>query len=274
MNIPQIKKIDRSEWLKLLHVGEDLQEWLRLSREGGSPEQQLARQMDKAEQQLLGAAQPRGIYRIVERAQIHAEGFSIARHLEGCDQVAVLSVTSGSGIDELIRRTQISDISMAVVLDTGASVLAEQIADTAEETIRRELGAQDGAPARRELGAQDGTTARRELEEQDGAPARRELEEQDGAPAESGSAKKLWMTSRFSPGYGDFPLDYQRELLALTDAPRKIGLMVTSGSIMVPRKSITALIGIADHPVTGRLASCDECLLRSDCPFLKEGQHC
>ena len=262
MNIPQIKKIDRSEWLKLLHVGEDLQEWLRLSREGGSPEQQLARQMDKAEQQLLGAAQPRGIYRIVERAQIHAEGFSIARHLEGCDQVAVLSVTSGSGIDELIRRTQISDISMAVVLDTGASVLAEQIADAAEETIRRELGAQDG------------TTARRELEEQDGAPARRELKEQDGAPAESGSAKKLWMTSRFSPGYGDFPLDYQRELLALTDAPRKIGLMVTSGSIMVPRKSITALIGIADHPVTGRLASCDECLLRSDCPFLKEGQHC
>ena len=262
MNIPQIKKIDRSEWLKLLHVGEDLQEWLRLSREGGSPEQQLARQMDKAEQQLLGAAQPRGIYRIVERAQIHAEGFSIARHLEGCDQVAVLSVTSGSGIDELIRRTQISDISMAVVLDTGASVLAEQIADTAEETIRRELGAQDGTPARREL------------EEQDGAPARRELEEQDGATAESGSAKKLWMTSRFSPGYGDFPLDYQRELLALTDAPRKIGLMVTSGSIMVPRKSITALIGIAGHPVTGRLASCDECLLRAECPFLKEGQHC
>ena len=252
MNFSPIKKIDRSEWLKLLHVREEYQEWERLSLIDGTPAQQLARQMDAAEKQLLNAVRPRGIYRIVERSQIHAEGVSIAKHLEGCDRAAVLAVTSGSGIDDLIRRAQIGNIALAVVLDTGASVLAEQIADAAEKTIRREILGSDGV-------CQDSGC-------------------QDDAKCESSSpeslSEQLWMTSRFSPGYGDLPLDYQRDLLTLTDAPRKIGLMLTSGNIMVPRKSITALIGLADHPVTGRLASCGECVLRADCPFLKEGRHC
>ena len=238
MNFSPIKKINRREWLKLLHVREEYPDWERLSLIDGSPAQQLARQMDAAEKQLLDAVRPRGIYRVVERSQIHAEGVSIAKHLEGCDQVAALAVTSGSGIDDLIRRAQIGNIAQAVVLDTGASVLAEQIADAAEETIRRKLGGQDTANC------------------------------------ESAPSAQLWMTSRFSPGYGDLPLGYQRDLLTLTDAPRKIGLMLTSGNIMVPRKSITALIGLADHPVTGRLASCNECVLRADCPFIKEGRHC
>ena len=248
MNISPIKKINRSEWLKLLHVREEYPDWERLSLIDGSPAQQLARQMDAAEKQLLDAVRPRGIYRVVERSQIHAEGVSIAKHLEGCDQVAALAVTSGSGIDDLIRRAQIGNIAQAVVLDTGASVLAEQIADAAEETIRREILGQDS-------GCQDGSCL-------------------DGPSCGSSPSEQLWMTSRFSPGYGDLPLGYQRDLLALTDAPRKIGLMLTSGNIMVPRKSITALIGLADHPVTGRLASCNECVLRADCPFIKEGRHC
>ena len=248
MNFSPIKKIDRKEWLKLLHVREECPDWERLSLIDGSPAQQLVRQMDAAEKQLLDAVRPRGIYRVVERSQIHAEGVSIAKHLEGCDQVAALAVTSGSEIDDLIRRAQIGNIAQAVVLDTGASVLAEQIADAAEETIRREILGQDD-------GCQD-----------DGC--------QDGAGCGSSPSEQLWMTSRFSPGYGDLPLSYQRDLLTLTDAPRKIGLMLTSGNIMVPRKSITALIGLADHPVTGRLASCNECVLRADCPFIKEGRHC
>lgn len=248
MNFSPIKSINRREWLKLLHVREEYPDWERLSLIDGSPAQQLARQMDAAEKQLLDAVRPRGIYRVVERSQIHAEGVSIAKHLEGCDQVAALAVTSGSGIDDLIRRAQIGNIAQAVVLDTGASVLTEQIADAAEETIRREILGQDS-------GYQDGSCL-------------------DGAGCGSSQSEQLWMTSRFSPGYGDLPLVYQRDLLTLTDAPRKIGLMLTSGNIMVPRKSITALIGLADHPVTGRLASCNECVLRADCPFIKEGRHC
>ena len=42
----------------------------------------------------------------------------------------------------------------------------------------------------------------------------------------------------------------------------------------VPRKSVTALIGISDHPVTGRLATCGECVLREKCTLRKEGKFC
>ncbi len=52
------------------------------------------------------------------------------------------------------------------------------------------------------------------------------------------------LTSRFSPGYGDLPLDYQREMIALLDTNRKIGLSLTESLLMSPTKSVTAIIGI------------------------------
>lgn len=50
---------------------------------------------------------------------------------------------------------------------------------------------------------------------------------------------------RFSPGYGDWDLSVQQELLPLTGG-HEIGIAVTSSSMLTPRKSITALIGV--HP--------------------------
>ena len=82
------------------------------------------------------------------------------------------------------------------------------------------------------------------------------------------------MTSRFSPGYGDYPLEYQQNVIQYVDGPRKIGLNVTENHLMIPRKSVTALMGIADHPVTGRLATCGECILREKCTLRSEGKHC
>ncbi len=49
---------------------------------------------------------------------------------------------------------------------------------------------------------------------------------------------------RFSPGYGDLPLSLQGELLALLDAPRRVGISLREGLLMSPTKSVTALIGI------------------------------
>lgn len=50
--------------------------------------------------------------------------------------------------------------------------------------------------------------------------------------------------ARFSPGYGDFSLDYQRTLLAILDTPRKIGVSLTDTLLMVPSKSVSAIIGV------------------------------
>lgn len=48
---------------------------------------------------------------------------------------------------------------------------------------------------------------------------------------------------RFSPGYGDFALEAQRDIFALLDCPRKIGLALNESLLMSPSKSVTAIIG-------------------------------
>ena len=49
---------------------------------------------------------------------------------------------------------------------------------------------------------------------------------------------------RFSPGYGDFDLMYQEHLLEWLDAHKQIGLTKTEGFMLIPTKSVTAIIGI------------------------------
>ena len=52
------------------------------------------------------------------------------------------------------------------------------------------------------------------------------------------------LLTRYSPGYGDFPLEAQRPILALLDTPRKIGVSLTDSLLMVPSKSVSAVIGV------------------------------
>jgi hypothetical protein len=48
---------------------------------------------------------------------------------------------------------------------------------------------------------------------------------------------------RFSPGYGDFDVKVQPDILLLAGA-EKIGVGVTASMMLIPRKSVTAIIGI------------------------------
>ena len=50
--------------------------------------------------------------------------------------------------------------------------------------------------------------------------------------------------ARFSPGYGDLPLDFQREIFRALDPPRRIGLTLNESLLMSPTKSVSALVGI------------------------------
>ena len=63
-----------------------------------------------------------------------------------------------------------------------------------------------------------------------------------------------YLTGRYSPGYGDWPLAVQPLLAAALDTARRAGLCVTENNLMTPRKSITAILGVSDHPVRGHLA--------------------
>ncbi|MBQ4581295.1 MAG: methionine synthase [Clostridia bacterium] len=76
----------------------------------------------------------------------------------------------------------------------------------------------------------------------------------------------MYLTDRFSPGYGDFPLEAQQKLLDFTQA-RRIGVTLTDSLLMTPQKSVTAVVGIADTPQPARIRGCAHCSMRSRCSF-------
>lgn len=49
---------------------------------------------------------------------------------------------------------------------------------------------------------------------------------------------------RFSPGYGDLPLDIQREIFTVLNPEKRIGVVLNENLFMSPSKSVTAIIGI------------------------------
>ncbi|NLM36593.1 MAG: methionine synthase [Firmicutes bacterium] len=52
------------------------------------------------------------------------------------------------------------------------------------------------------------------------------------------------LTARFSPGYGDLSIVHQKTILETLQAYARIGLTVTEDHILLPRKSVTAFIGL------------------------------
>ena len=51
---------------------------------------------------------------------------------------------------------------------------------------------------------------------------------------------------RFSCGFGDFTLDNQKYFIKALDTERKIGVTLSDGNIMIPTKTVTAVIGIEE----------------------------
>ena len=79
---------------------------------------------------------------------------------------------------------------------------------------------------------------------------------------------------RFSPGYGDLPITLQNQLLDLLDAPRRVGLTASASHILIPRKSVTAILGVSRRPVAQGARSCVSCPARAGCQYQKAGGHC
>lgn len=80
---------------------------------------------------------------------------------------------------------------------------------------------------------------------------------------------KLKQKARFSPGYGDWPLEEQKQVFSLLDCAKTIGLTLTDGCMMVPSKSVTAIIGLTENEVCAsnhnKCAACSniQCEFRS-----------
>ena len=78
--------------------------------------------------------------------------------------------------------------------------------------------------------------------------------------------KGLYLRPRFSPGYGDFPLECQRDITAVLETAKRIGIMLTDSLLMTPSKSVTAVMGVSRKPHRCEVRGCELCS-KTDCAY-------
>lgn len=75
-----------------------------------------------------------------------------------------------------------------------------------------------------------------------------------------------YLRPRFSPGYGDFPLECQRQIVPALELGKRIGVTLTDSLLMAPSKSVTAVIGASRLPRQCSVQGCEVCSKR-DCEY-------
>lgn len=82
-------------------------------------------------------------------------------------------------------------------------------------------------------------------------------------------ARGFYLRPRFSPGYGDFSIVCQEPVLNALEAGKRIGITLTEGFLMLPSKSVTAVIGAGRQPVHCEVQGCEVCE-KTDCTFRRQ----
>lgn len=77
----------------------------------------------------------------------------------------------------------------------------------------------------------------------------------------------LYCRPRFSPGYGDFSLEYQKDFAQILRIQKEIGVSLTQSLLMMPSKSVTAVIGLSPVKKECALHGCEACLKAEECSF-------
>ena len=90
----------------------------------------------------------------------------------------------------------------------------------------------------------------------------------------SNEFKNMYSTDRFSPGYGDMPLECQKTLCTVLDTQKKAGIALSRSGLMIPVKSVTAIMGFADTKQKKRGRGCEYCRMFKSCAFRKAGVTC
>lgn len=87
--------------------------------------------------------------------------------------------------------------------------------------------------------------------------------------SQSALVEGLYPTARFSPGYGDFDISWQKNMLKLLDCEKRIALTLTDGYMLVPSKSVTAVVGFGKEKIDDE-NKCARCT-NTKCGYRKAG---
>ncbi len=155
---------------------------------------------------------------VLKIGKLEIKSKNLSKNLKGCHMAVLFGATLGTGVDMLMKKYTIVDMTKAVVLQACAAAVLEEYCDKMQKQIA--------------------------------------LEALEG----------LYLRPRFSPGYGDFSILHQKELLDMLEAPKKIGLTMTDGYMLTPTKSVTAVIGISRENSLCPVKGCEECS-KTDCVY-------
>ncbi|MFY1066554.1 methionine synthase [Enterococcus sp. AD013-P3] len=145
-------------------------------------------------------------------------GKAIWRHLHKAQKVALLGCTLGIEVEQAIRRFEITDLTRALVLDCACTEYIEKVCDLAECDI---------AEAASMMSFSDISQTQK-------------------------ACPNYTLNQRFSPGYGDLPLAIQPTFIQTIQADTKLGITLTETNLMIPRKSVTAIIGLFTDPAAAK----------------------
>jgi hypothetical protein len=203
-----------------------------LGYRGQSIDDNLKKQIENCIKAVKDCAKARLTYRVLPVKDstidgLELEGNDIRKLLEGCHLAIAMAATLGPEAEALLRRTEVTNMADAVIMDSAQSSAIENVCDNFESDVRLEYRKQG-----------------------------------------------LYLTDRYSPGYGDLPLTSQKTIAELLVAEKRIGLTVTENMIMIPRKSVTCIIGISDKPRTLVRRGCDSCSSRDKCSYRAQGSVC
>ena len=214
----------------------DIDEALRYLGAGANPPEELRQQAASVAEELAAQVQPRYTYQVFPLTR-EESGF----RLEGTDLLL-----SGRTAERMLPQCS-QAVLMACTLGAkfDAMVRAAQARSMARAVILDACGSA--------------------LVEQGCDEAERDI---------AARFPGLYLTDRFSPGYGDLPLSLQPAICGLLDAERRVGIHVTSSFLMNPSKSVTAIIGLSNKPQIARIRGCAWCAMRDTCTLRKGGKSC
>lgn len=145
---------------------------------------------------------------------------NLAKNLSGCHAVYLFAATIGIGVDRLIKRSEVTKMSDAVIYQATGAAMIEAYCDQVNEELRQEA-----------------------------------------------SKDQEYLKPRFSPGYGDLDLHHQIDFMRLLKMD-KIGISLLDSLLMVPSKSVTAVIGITHQVQRTHTKDCANC--PAQCEFRRE----
>lgn len=79
----------------------------------------------------------------------------------------------------------------------------------------------------------------------------------------------LYVRPRFSPGYGDLSLRHQQSVLNILNARKTIGIYLSESDVMIPEKSVTAIMGISKDNIRCHINGCEACN-KINCDFRRD----